>query len=333
MFRYLIAINPLGFMYGSAGAFLSPENLVGRSGAKFPPDAYTLAGLFFSTNRATGNGDREDLKQNLRVAGPFWAKTSVLEYSQDFYVPIPWTKIISAKEGADEWSIRDGRWYRDESEQDLTPDCRWQLVRYWQYSAQIIKENEWAESDPWKYTSILHPQMEKSERHVKAEGGLFLENAVAMPQDSCLVYLSTHELPPDWYRFGGESHIAEITSIPLYEDHPVLALLKQPIERAFALIAPAVWGSTRLSFRYPNSPDFPKPAHMLTDKAVPYRYRAGGNLGRGRYAVPAGSVYVLEEPLNRTWWDWPEEWFPNEGYSLQRVGCGLCLPVQIEGVA
>src|SRR5512136_1306645 len=114
MFRYLIAINPLGFMYGCAGAFLSPENLVGRSGANFPTYDYTLAGLFLSTNRATGNGDREDLKRNLRVAGPFWTKIDDLEYSQDFYVPIPWTKIISSeKKGADEWSIRDGRWNRD----------------------------------------------------------------------------------------------------------------------------------------------------------------------------------------------------------------------------
>ena len=36
-FQYLIKISPLGFMYGSAGGFLSPENLVGRAGAKFPP--------------------------------------------------------------------------------------------------------------------------------------------------------------------------------------------------------------------------------------------------------------------------------------------------------
>jgi len=50
MFKYLISISPLGLMYGSAGAFLSPENLVGRSGAKFPPDAATLSGLMFSIN-------------------------------------------------------------------------------------------------------------------------------------------------------------------------------------------------------------------------------------------------------------------------------------------
>ncbi|NJR66897.1 MAG: CRISPR-associated protein Cmr3, partial [Leptolyngbyaceae cyanobacterium CRU_2_3] len=46
MFRYLIAIEPLGLLYGSAGKFLSPENLVGRSGNSFPPSAATLSGLF-----------------------------------------------------------------------------------------------------------------------------------------------------------------------------------------------------------------------------------------------------------------------------------------------
>jgi CRISPR-associated protein Cmr3 len=37
MFKYLISIEPLGLLYGSAGGFLSPESLVGRSGESFPP--------------------------------------------------------------------------------------------------------------------------------------------------------------------------------------------------------------------------------------------------------------------------------------------------------
>ena len=87
---------------------------------------------------------------------------------------------------------------------------------------------------------------------------------------------------------------------------------------------------------------------MLTDKAKPYRYRLGqnkdkaeaencdtskaGRLSRGRYAVPAGSVYVFKHPLERTWWDFPEEWFPKEGFPLWHLGCGLCLPIDIQGV-
>jgi hypothetical protein len=45
-FTHLIIIEPLGLLYGSAGRFLSPENLVGRSGTNFPPSAATLSGLF-----------------------------------------------------------------------------------------------------------------------------------------------------------------------------------------------------------------------------------------------------------------------------------------------
>jgi CRISPR-associated protein Cmr3 len=38
-FTHLLQITPLGLLYGSAGGFLSPENLVGRSGNKFPPNS------------------------------------------------------------------------------------------------------------------------------------------------------------------------------------------------------------------------------------------------------------------------------------------------------
>ncbi|WP_321572286.1 hypothetical protein [Calothrix sp. PCC 6303] len=109
-------------------------------------------------------------------------------------------------------------------------------------------------------------------------------------------------------------------------------MLNKPINRAFALIAPGVWGSTRFSYRYPQHQDFPEPKLMLTDKPINYRYRAKKQLGRGRYAVPTGSVFVLEEPLNKTWWKWDETWFPNEGISLKRMGCGLCLPIEIKGI-
>jgi CRISPR-associated protein Cmr3 len=91
---------------------------------------------------------------------------------------------------------------------------------------------------------------------------------------------------------------------------------------------------------------------MLTDRPVPYRYRLGhsrkeeqietldesydpsrtGRLSRGRYAVPAGSIYVFKHPLNRTWWEFPNEWFPKEGFPLKHLGCGLCLPIDIQGL-
>jgi CRISPR-associated protein Cmr3 len=351
MYRYLIIINPLGFLYGSAGAFLSPENLVGRSGAKFPPDAYTLSGLFFSANKNEPFIEHEELKK-LHLAGPFWAELDNPEY---FYLPIPWTKIINQeKNQTDEWQIQDSKWYRSKATKDIEPDCRWQTVNYWEDSAETLLSNGGTAEDPWKYISILHPKLTKSERCVQEEGGLFLENSVQMvcnyptgrePQETCLVYLSTHEIPKGWYCFGGENHLVEISSIELTDDSWILKLLKQKIQRSCALITPGVWGSTRFSHRYPNPQHttFPKPSHILTDKPSPYRYRVGddkgkGRLGRGRYAVPAGTVYVFDEPLNKSWWGdenepgFPNEWFPNEGFYLKQLGCGLCLPLAITGV-
>ncbi len=348
MYGHLILINPLGFLYGSAGAFLSPENLVGRSGAKFPPDASTLSGLFFGANKTKQFIEHEELKK-LHIAGPFWAELENPEY---FYIPIPWTKIINQEDKkTDEWQIQNRKWYRSEETKDIKPDCRWQTVNSWEDSAEAIFRNESVAKDPWRYTSVLHPKLEKSERCVQEEGGLFLENSVQMgyhyrdndKKETCLVYLSTHEIPIGWYCFGGENHLVEISSMPLPDDSWILKLLRQKIQRSCALITPGVWGSTRYSYRYPQCPTFPKPSHMLTDRPSPYRYRVGdnkgrGRLGRGRYAVPTGTVYVFDEPLNKSWWGdenepgFPEDWFPNEGFYLKQLGCGLCLPLTIAGV-
>jgi len=329
-FKYLIVINPLGFMYGSAGAFLSPENLVGRAGAKFPPEAATLAGLFFSANKINNRFDQEELRYNLYVSGPFWAKS---DYPEDFYVPIPWSKVIS-QDGVDEWRIENGKWERNHH--DLEPDYHWQQINYWHDTPEIIQGNGGVAETPWKYVPILHPRTKDDERCVRNEDGLFLENTVQMSDETCLVYLSSHELPEGWYRFGGENHLVEITSIPLSEDSLIIQLLSEPIKRAFALITPGVWGSNTLSYRYPKHPDFTqntkKRPLMLTDRPIPYRYRAGGKMGRGRYAVPPGTVYVFPKEINKTWGEWSEDWFPKEGFSLKQLGCNLCLPIKISGV-
>ncbi len=326
MFKYLITIQPLGFMYGSAGAFLSPENLVGKSGTKFPPEAATLSGLMFSINKITDNIPQAELRENLYVAGPFWAK---LDKKQDFYVPIPWNKIIG-KKNVDEWELKQDQWQLEKNEK-LEPDYRWQSINSWEKPAKTLQSNKSVAENPWKFVSFLHPKIKKSERCVENEDGLFLENSVQIPDDTCLVYLSTYPMEHGWYRFGGENHLVEIGCEEI--NNRVLELLNKPIEKGFALITPGVWGSTRLSYRHPQHDNFPQTVQMLTDKPVPYRYRAKGNLGRGRYAVPAGSVYVLEESLNKPWWHWDETWFPQEGYSLKKVGCGLCLPIKIKGVA
>jgi CRISPR-associated protein Cmr3 len=204
---------------------------------------------------------------------------------------------------------------------------------------------------------ILTSKIKSEERHVVEKDGLFLENAMQFPEEYCLVYLSNYELPNSdrWYRFGGEGHLVEIESHPLSEKHKINRLLnhKNKIQHAFALITPGVWGSNKCSYRYPHHPSFPRQGlKMLTDRPVPYRYRLGhsrkeeqietldesydpsrtGRLSRGRYAVPAGSIYVFKHPLNRTWWEFPNEWFPKEGFPLKHLGCGLCLPIDIQGL-
>lgn len=86
-FSHLIIIEPLGLLYGSAGRFLSPENLVGRSGTSFPPSAATLSGIFAAT---LYKNHPQQLKE-LQLAGAFWA------YNEDvhnFYVPTPFNCLV-----------------------------------------------------------------------------------------------------------------------------------------------------------------------------------------------------------------------------------------------
>ena len=290
-----------------------------------------MSGLFFSANKVNSFTTQQELRDNLYVAGPFWSEEKKLRQN-NFYLPIPRTKVVS-DQGTNEWKIEQGKWNVKNRDYELESEYFWQEAMAWNRTAREVKDGKVIAKAPWKFVSMLHPKIQAEQRQVQAEDGLFLEYAVQLDQDACLVYLSTHELPSGWYRFGGENHLVEINSLALDNNHPLIKLLNQPIQTAFALITPAVWGSNRLSFRYPQNPDFPKPELMLTDRAVPYRYRAGGRMGRGRYAVSAGSVYVLEKPLNLPWWNWSEDWFPKEGYSLKKVGCGLCLPLTIQGVA
>ena len=332
-FKYLITVTPLGTMYASAGGFLSPENLVGRSRAKFPPDAATLSGLILSEyRRSHPQEDKPEIWYKLFVTGPFWAKK---DNPTNFFVPIPQTKILGERDWA-EWYLDDNHQWQKQPNNEIKPFCQWQSISSWPNNAEIIYSNKEAEKSPWEYIPILHPYMKDEERHVKDEDedkdGLFLEYAVQMPENTCLVYLSTESIEPDWYRFGGENHLVEINSIPI-EDEWLLNLFRQPVGKSFALITPALWGNKYLSERYPLSQQFSEQTLLLTDKPLPYRTRLGGRMGRGRYAVPAGSVYVLKEPLNLPWYDWPEDWFPREGFSLKQIGCALALPLSIQGVS
>jgi CRISPR-associated protein Cmr3 len=322
MFEFLITVRPLGLLYGSAGAFLSPENLVGRSGDKFPPDAATLSGLYFNPAYTAAGIDQRELRSKLRLAGPFWSECDTPE---NFYVPIPRTLVIGERT-TDKMRLESGRWKRDKL--DIQPHCFWQRIDAWNKHPKVVKEN--AEKIPWTFLSMLHPKMQLDERVSAEQDGLFLERAVQMKEGFCLVYLTSQKLTDGWYRFGGENHMVEVQCHPLKQK--LKGLFAQKIGRSFALITPAVWGSNRLSYRWPQHEQFPVPTHALTEKPVPYRYRIGGKLGRGRYALPASSVFVLPKALDLAWQDWPDEWFPQEGDSLKRFGSGLALPIEIDGL-
>jgi CRISPR-associated protein Cmr3 len=371
-FQYLLAIQPLGLLYGSAGPFLSPENLVGRAGSHFPPSAATLSGLVAAhyaqrIAETAGEAEKSQLRQSLQdlqLAGPFWTHSRALapHAQQDFYVPTPLTYLVekgsSAISQTLSWQAHPSKprrlGWRNQSGQVPIGKFEantWLPLGQWHQPQTVQKA-------PWSFLPHLHPRLEADQRRVAApprtterapetpdpQGSLFLENSVQVPDDIYLVYLTNQPLDSGWYRFGGEGHMAEVTCVELA---PALqTLLAEPVGKTFALLTPAVWGSNRLSTRYPTAwqdllgETTTRQASMLTGKPVPFRYRLGNRkddqgqdvhqphqpkqLSRGRYAVPSGTVYQLsaEQPC---WYDWEPDWFPREGPSLKRWGCGLAL--------
>jgi CRISPR-associated protein Cmr3 len=373
MFNYLIKIEPLGLLYGSLGRFLSPENLVGRSGTSFPPSAATLSGLF-----ASALGGEAIKTKEFCVSGPFWAQS---DSPKDFYVPTPFNCLVKDQKVQQvmRWQSGECALWHDDLQQEMTweagawgvwSDERWQVPLNDKFDrGSWIAISDWktiqtsapsklpeVKSVPWEPVPHLHPRLKDDERTVATElerGSLFLENAIQMRPETCLVYLATEKVPDGWYRFGGEGHLVEVQCIPLDETDQITQLLQEPVSDLFAIITPAIWGSNRLSYREPQMLRKGKESHdrhqlektdgdlnpewkvetLLTERGVPYRYRLGGTpkqpkrLSRGRYAVPAGTVYVLQEPIQTAWKDWDVGWFPQEGPSLSRWGLGLSLPL------
>lgn len=340
-FEYLITIKPLGFLYGSAGGFLSPDNLVGGSRTHFPPNAATLSGVFAHHF----NGDQTIL-DNLQLAGPFW---SYSEDKHNFFVPTPMNCLVinDKVKHLIAWNGQKWRTYNDVSPSDKFQDNTWICISDWDklQKNNTNLSNISVYSKPWKFNPHLHPEL-NNEQRITQEGQLFLENAVQLNPDTCLTYLSNTEVDKGWYRFGGEGHIVEIESIPIKET--VKQWLNQPLRTAFSLITPAIWGSNRFSFRAPKMNQETGQLYwgenqvkaLLNQRPTPHRYRLGNRkeghqkhqpklLSRGRYAVASGSVYVLDKPLNSTWQNLEDSWFPREGYySMKRWGCGLALPLE-----
>jgi CRISPR-associated protein Cmr3 len=353
-FKYVVILEPLGLLYGSAGRFLSPENLVGRSGTQFPPSSAVLSGVFAYQLGAT----HPDLF-NLQLAGPFWAKSG---NPQNFYVPTPLNCLV--EDGKIQhvmaWHRERNQWQtwmegKDgiEGEWKTPPNAKfqnntWLAIRHWKrlQKGQLPPIS----SPPWKFVPHLHPRLKEDERRVvdpekSDRGSLFLENGVQLDPDACLVYLSNTAIADGCYRFGGEGHLVDLRCKPMGKC--LANLFDSVVGRSFATLTPAVWGTNRRSYRTPDQEDgkpcWPKNSveALLTQRPTPFRYRLGDSpnslpnssksnppkrLSRGRYAVPPGTVYVLETPLPN-WQAWDENWFPVEGVSFKRWGCGLALPL------
>lgn len=376
MFEYLVLIDPLGLLYASSGPFLSPENLVGQASQDFPPNSTTFAGLMaaYLSEQYKGETDKTTLIKSLEelfVAGPFWTfkthKNQKLT-APSFCVPTPFCYLselteskqsnglsiptgtivrLHFQESADE---DEGKWLPKNGK---APDGKyesqtWIPIHEWENPQRVF-------GNPWINIPHLHPRLREDERRVMVEeerGSLFLENAIQLNPNVCLAYLSNTHIEEGWYRFGGEGHMVNLTCIPL--DQKIKTLLSKPLGKSFATITRGVWGSNRLSRRYPQQWDeLGGKVHVWTERAKSHRFRLGGaenqvkRLSRGRYAVPAGTIYKLPKEIN-AWQEWhsfdhsqdkekkaidPEQlkttWFPIEGYSYKHWGCGLALPITV----
>jgi len=335
-FQHLISLEPLGLLYGASGRFLSAENLTGAAAERFPPDSPAFAGLVAAHLPAGALRD-------LHTAGPFWCRLD--EPELDPRLPAPLTLLqknrsISARL---RWQPSEQLWKAD-AEVGPKPDQRgWvPLSRWGAWSDAKLQ----VESEPWKAVPHLHPRLAEDQRVSAQEDALFLEYAIALEPGVALAYLSSEAISEGCYRFGGEGHLVQLRC------HPVPARLQQLLQhpdgfgpdQPIALITPGVWGSRKLSLREPldgsRAPAFhPWRAEkqgpgILTERPRPWRFRLGGGsegkrrLSRGRWCMPAGSCYGLPEGLNLPpWAEWPESWFPREGFSLRQFGTALALPL------
>ena len=346
-FHYMITLEPLGLLYASSGRFLSAENLVGQAGEHFPPDSPAVAGLLAS------HLSRSEVR-DLHTAGPFWVD------DLDLYLPAPLNLLQERAAGSAASRRVSERLVWTTNEDDSTaagwtpasgkkPPAKpikggWLALSKWQSQGEPGTP---VHANPWQSVPHLHPRLCDEERISAQDDALFLELAVTLKPGVSLAYLSSHAIPAGRYRFGGEGHLVELCSKEIPK--VLLNLLKVPLTgRSFALITPGLWGGSRLSQRepleQPTNPALPslQPWHLhggrgpaiLTDRPRPWRHRLGAGmdgkarLSRGRWAVPSGSCYHIPPGIELPpWTDWPERWFPKEGFSFKQLGTGLALPL------
>lgn len=340
-FRCLVLLEPLGLLYGSSGRFLSAENLVGQAGEHFPPDSPAIAGLL------AAHLPRSEVR-GLHTAGPFWLRNNEL------HLPAPLNLLQEKGEQRDTGrAIAERLVWQSPQEEGATagwmpasgkaPPIKpvrggWLPLASWSNPAGTC-----VQANPWKALPHLHPRLRDDERVSAQDDALFMELAIALEPGVALAYLSSHEIPAGRYRFGGEGHLVELRCLQVPQ--ALVELLNEPLSGgSFALITPGLWGSSRLSVREPiDASRVPavQPWHwqgdapaLLTDRPRPWRHRLGGGgegrarLSRGRWAVPSGScVHPPPELELGPWHQWPESWFPREGFSFKQFGTGLALPI------
>jgi CRISPR-associated protein Cmr3 len=351
-FAFQVQIEPLGLLYGSSGRLLSPEVLTGRAAEQFPPDAPAAAGLIASQ---LPRGE----VWHLHTAGPFWVRPD-----GELMLPAPMALIQEADPAGRrlsrqrlQWRDGDGAhqpagWW-DPSGSVPTKQSGsggWIALRHWPHPANSLAPADGfpIHGDPWRAVPHLHPMLREVER-VSEEGALFLEYGIALEPGVRLAYLSSHAMPDGLVRFGGEGHLAQLTCVPIPE--LLQELLRQPLTAPFALLTPGLWGGPKLSIREPIVTTMPpghfpwhrhgQPPGILTDRPRPWRHRLGAGsldpspdsldkpqkrrLSRGRWAVPAGSCYQIAGDPLPPWAEWPEAWFPKEGFSFKQLGTALAL--------
>lgn len=354
-FQCIVLIEPLGLLYGSSGRLLSPEVLTGQASEHFPPDSPAVAGLLASQL------SRADV-EHLFTAGPFWWSGC-----EDLMVPAPMLLLQEEGGATGRQSRDRLTWQESNAEQQWTgwwhqawadqqgkrQNGGWIRLVDWPHPAnpdrpaKVIAIHD----DPWQAIPHLHPKLRDNERVSALEGALFLEYGVALPPMVRLAYLSSHPIPDGTVRFGGEGHLARLSCV---EIPPLLGtLLAQELKAPFALITPGLWGGPKLSIREPIDTTIPrghfpwrregKPPGILTERPRPWRYRLGAGsrdpspwpgerpakrrLSRGRWALPAGSCYQVAGAPLQPWAEWPEKWFPKEGFSFKQLGTALSLPI------
>lgn len=352
-FAWLVQLEPLGLLYGSSGRLLSPEVLTGRAAEHFPPNAPAAAGLIASQL------PRHEV-WHLHTAGPFW-----LNPDGELMLPAPMALIQEEDAVRGRLSRQRLHWRQAngidqpagwwEPPGTTTPRKSrgggWLALSHWPHPANPNAPADGLpiHDDPWCAVPHLHPKLLENERVSAKEGALFLEYGIALQPGVRLAYLSSHALPEGVMRFGGEGHLVQVRCVPIPE--LLLALLRQPLTAPFALLTPGLWGGPKLSIREPIDTTVPRghfpwhrhgqPPGILTDRPRPWRHRlgAGGRdpspatlhgpakrrLSRGRWALPAGSCYQLAGDPLPPWAEWPEAWFPKEGFSFKHLGTALAL--------